>query len=144
MPPVHQIPAASSSTHARGRGRLGPTIVIVAQNADQPPIPGAVIRARWFRVLADPTRLAIIEQILTGACSVSELVARTGLPRSRVSNHLACLRWCQFVRAERQGRRVLYTVADPRLRRLLDLADPLIADNAEHLATCHRIGPDWL
>jgi DNA-binding transcriptional ArsR family regulator len=104
----------------------------------------AVISARWFRVLADPTRLAILRQLLTGACSVSELVARTGLPRSRVSNHLACLRWCQFVSVERQGRSVLYAVADTRLRHLLDLADNLVADNAEHLATCHRIGPDWI
>jgi DNA-binding transcriptional ArsR family regulator len=104
----------------------------------------AVVSARWFRVLADPTRLAILRQLLSGACSVSELVARTGLPRSRVSNHLACLRWCQFVSVERQGRSVLYAVADTRLRHLLDLADNLVADNAEHLATCHRIGPDWI
>jgi ArsR family transcriptional regulator, cadmium/lead-responsive transcriptional repressor len=120
----------------------------VTQNRDQTQVPGpgagAVVSARWFRVLADPTRLAILKQLLTGACSVSELVARTGLPRSRVSNHLACLRWCQFVRAERQGRRVLYIVTDTRLRRLLNLADDLVADNAEHLATCQRIGPDWI
>jgi ArsR family transcriptional regulator, cadmium/lead-responsive transcriptional repressor len=120
----------------------------VTQNRDQAQVPGsaagAVVSARWFRVLADPTRLAILKQLLTEACSVSELVARTGLPRSRVSNHLACLRWCQFVRAERQGRRVLYIVTDTRLRRLLDLADDLVADNAEHLSTCQRIGPDWI
>jgi DNA-binding transcriptional ArsR family regulator len=66
-----------------------------------------VVSARWFRVLSDPTRLAILKQLLTGACSVGELVTETGLPRSRVSNHLACLRWCQFVHTERQGRRVL-------------------------------------
>jgi hypothetical protein len=48
------------------------------------------------------------------------------------------------VRAERQGRRVLYVVTDTRLRRLLDLAEDLVADNAEHLATCQRIGPDWV
>jgi ArsR family transcriptional regulator, cadmium/lead-responsive transcriptional repressor len=104
---------------------------------------GAVVSARWFRVLADPTRLAILRELLTGACSVTELVTRTGLPRSRVSNHLACLRWCQFVRAERQGRRVLYSVADPRLRDVLDLAEDLVAGNAGHLASCRRIGPDW-
>jgi ArsR family transcriptional regulator, cadmium/lead-responsive transcriptional repressor len=116
----------------------------VTQNADQVQVPGAVVSARWFRVLADPTRLAILNQLLAGPCTVSELVARTGLPRSRVSNHLACLRWCQFVHADRQGRRVLYTIADTRLRGLLDLAADLAAGNAEHLATCHRIGPDWM
>jgi ArsR family transcriptional regulator, cadmium/lead-responsive transcriptional repressor len=109
--------------------------------ADLPAVPLA--RARWFRVLADPTRLAILEHLLTGPHSVTELVSKTHLPRSRISNHLACLRWCRFVHADRQGRRVVYTIADPRLRRLLALADALVGENAEHLATCNRIGPDW-
>lgn len=143
MPPVHHPPAVGR-TGGRAAGESVPRIVVVTQNIDQAQVPGAVVTARWFRVLADPTRVAILRQLLTGVCSVSELVARTGLPRSRVSNHLACLRWCQFVRAERQGRRTLYTVSDTRLRRLLALADHLAADNAEHLATCRRIGPDWI
>ncbi|WP_323747368.1 ArsR/SmtB family transcription factor [Catenulispora rubra] len=104
----------------------------------------SAVRARWFSVLADPTRLAILTLLLDGPHSVGELVTKTGVPQSRVSNHLACLRWCRFVTADRHGRRVVYTIADPRLRHLLDLADNLLADNAEHLATCHRIGPDWV
>ncbi|HEY2578912.1 MAG TPA: metalloregulator ArsR/SmtB family transcription factor [Streptosporangiaceae bacterium] len=103
-----------------------------------------VAHARWFRVLADPNRLEILRVLLTGPCSVGELVERTGLPRSRVSNHLACLRWCLFVHADRQGRNMVYTIADTRLNKLLDLADDLVCDNAEHLGTCERIGPDWL
>lgn len=113
-----------------------------AKTADPPAVPAA--RARWFRVLADPTRLAILEHLLTGPHSVTELVGKTGLPQSRISNHLACLRWCRFVHADRQGRRVVYTIADPRLRRLLTLADDLLTDHAEYLATCNRIGPDWM
>ena len=57
------------------------------QAADPPA--AAVAHARWFRVLADPTRLAILNTLLTGPHSVSELTHQTGLPRSRVSNHLA-------------------------------------------------------
>jgi ArsR family transcriptional regulator, cadmium/lead-responsive transcriptional repressor len=108
------------------------------------PRAAAAAQARWFRVLADPTRLAILKTLLTGPHSVRELTDQTGLPRSRVSNHLACLRWCRFVHAEQQGRRVVYTIADPRLHQLLDLASDLAAGNAEHLSTCHRIGPDWM
>ena len=103
-----------------------------------------IAHARWFRVLADPNRLEILSVLLTGPCSVSEVVERTGLPRSRVSNHLACLRWCRFVHADRQGRRVVYTIADTRLNNLLNLADDLVYDNVEHLSTCHSIGPDWV
>lgn len=95
-------------------------------------------------MLADPNRLEILSVLLAGPCSVSEVVERTGLPRSRVSNHLACLRWCRFVHAERQGRRVVYTIADTRLNQLLDLADDLVSGNAGHLSSCQRIGPDWV
>jgi DNA-binding transcriptional ArsR family regulator len=102
-----------------------------------------VAEARWFRVLSDPTRLLILKHLLTRPHSVAELIDRTGLQQSRISNHLACLRWCRFVHADRQGRNVVYTIADARLQRLLDFADDLVADNAEHLATCKRIGPDW-
>jgi ArsR family transcriptional regulator, cadmium/lead-responsive transcriptional repressor len=103
-----------------------------------------VADARWFRVLADPTRLAILRYLLDGPHSVSELVEKTGLPQSRISNHLACLRWCQFVNAEKQGRRVVYSIADARLERVLDIASELVAEVAEHLASCNRIGPEWM
>jgi DNA-binding transcriptional ArsR family regulator len=88
--------------------------------------------------------LAIVGHLLDGPHSVSELIEKTGLPQSRISNHLACLRWCQFVSAERQGRRVVYTIADARLEYVLDVTRDLVADVAEHLASCHRIGPDWM
>jgi DNA-binding transcriptional ArsR family regulator len=103
-----------------------------------------VAQARFFRVLADPTRLTILEHLLARPHSVSELIESTGLPQSRISNHLACLRWCEFVRADRQGRKVIYTIADTRLQRVLDLAGEVVADNVEHLATCARIGPHWM
>lgn len=100
--------------------------------------------ARFFRVLGDPTRLAILELLLDGPRSVSELVEALGVSQSRVSNHLACLRWCRFVEAERRGRQVIYRVADPRVHTVVGNAAALAAEHEEHLATCGRIGPDWV
>jgi ArsR family transcriptional regulator, cadmium/lead-responsive transcriptional repressor len=108
------------------------------------PVPSAAAAARFFRVLGDPTRLAILELLLAGPRTVSELTAAAGVPRARVSNHLACLRWCGFAEAERHGRQMIYRAADPRLAVLLAAARPLIADRADHLASCRRIGPDWI
>ena len=104
----------------------------------------AAAAARFFRVLGDPTRLRILELLLDGPRTVSELTAAAGAPRARVSNHLACLRWCGFAEAERRGRQVIYRAADPRLAGLLAAARPLIAGRAAHLASCQRIGPDWI
>jgi hypothetical protein len=55
-----------------------------------------------------------------------------------VSNHLACLRWCGFVERERRHPHVFYRVADPRVLDLLQLGRALLADNAEHVASCRR------
>ena len=72
--------------------------------------------------------------------SVSELVAAVDQAQSKVSNHLACLRWCGFVDAHRDGRVVRYRLADQRVAELLELGRALLADNAEHVAACGQIG----
>ena len=99
--------------------------------------------ARYFRVLGDPTRLRMVEALCERERTVSELVAITGAPQSRVSNHLACLKWCQVAAAERRGREVVYRIADPRVQQVLGLASRLACEHGEHLAACRRIGPDW-
>jgi DNA-binding transcriptional ArsR family regulator len=101
-------------------------------------------RARYFRVLGDPTRLRILEALLEGERTVSELMGIVGAPRSRVSNHLACLKWCGFAASERRGREVVYRVGDPRVRDVLGLSRQLDEDRCNHLTSCTRIGPDWI
>ncbi|MGI8616064.1 MAG: ArsR/SmtB family transcription factor [Actinomycetota bacterium] len=100
--------------------------------------------SRYFRVLGDPTRLRVVEALLERERTVSELVELLGAPRSRVSNHLACLRWCRFVESERRGRTVVYRVSDERVARIVELATSLAEPNCDHLASCRRIGPDWI
>ena len=96
--------------------------------------------AKYFRGLGDPIRLQILELLQSeGELSVGALVARLGLPQPQVSNHLACLRWCGFVDARREGRTVFNRIADARVEAMLELAQSLLADNAEHVAACCRI-----
>jgi DNA-binding transcriptional ArsR family regulator len=84
--------------------------------------------------------LRILELLRGGEeLSVGELVERLGLPQPKVSNHLACLRWCGFIEARRDGRTVYNRIADSRVAAMLDLADSLLADNADHVAACCRI-----
>lgn len=100
--------------------------------------------APFFRVLGDPTRIAILELLLDEPRSVSELVEALECPQSRVSNHLACLRWCEFVDADRDGRRVTYRIRDRRIRSLLVDARAIASEHCEHLSSCSRIGPEWV
>jgi len=105
------------------------------------PDPADELQAKFVRGLGDPTRLRIVRYLLEGPRSVSAIMEYLSMPQSRVSNHLACLKWCGYVRTERQGRAVIYSIADERLRIILDLTRQLVADNAEHIAACARI-PD--
>jgi DNA-binding transcriptional ArsR family regulator len=96
--------------------------------------------AKYFRGLGDPTRLRILELLRDeGELSVGELVELLGQPQPKVSNHLACLRWCGFIEARREHRTVYNRIADGRVLRMLELGSALLDDNAEHVAACCRI-----
>lgn len=96
--------------------------------------------ARVFHGLADPTRLRIVQFLLDGEKNVGELVAVLDAPQGRVSSHLMCLRWCGFVVTRRAGKYVYYRVADPRVAELVRLAQELLADNAQAVASCTVLG----
>lgn len=100
--------------------------------------------ARFFRVLGDPTRLRILEVLEDRESTVGELVAAVGQPQPRISTHLACLRHCGFVATERRGKEVVYRLAlgelDQVIRRAASSLDPI----ADRLASCTRIGPEWI
>lgn len=96
------------------------------------------IQAKLFRGFSDPSRLMILDLLRSGARTVSEIVAATGLSQSNVSNHLGCLRDCGLVSAKQQGRFVHYELSDQRVAQLLGLADSLLADVAKGVYECTR------
>jgi len=101
----------------------------------------ADLLARVFHGLSDPTRLRIVQVLLVGERNVGELVAALGAPQGRVSSHLMCLRWCGFVTTRRAGKYVFYRVSDPRVSdprvaELVQLAQGLLHDNAQAIASC--------
>ena len=96
--------------------------------------------AKYFRALGDPTRLQVLRLLQAeGELSAGELTRRLGQSQPTVSNHLACLRWCGFVATRRQHRVIYYQLADQRVAAMLELADGLLDDNAEHVAACCRL-----
>jgi ArsR family transcriptional regulator, cadmium/lead-responsive transcriptional repressor len=106
-----------------------------------PPEPARTdLVAKYFRGLGDPSRLRILELLLSeGELSVGDLVERLRLSQPKVSNHLACLRWCRFIEGRREGRNVLNRIADQRVEAMLELGQSLLADNADHVAACCKI-----
>lgn len=98
--------------------------------------------ARFFRALADPTRLRLLEFILQGERTSADCVEHAGISQPRVSVHLSCLVDCGYVTARRDGKKLRYAVGDPRVADLVMLARALAADNAAALDCCPRIPPN--
>lgn len=98
------------------------------------------VHSKFFQGLADPTRLRLVRILLDGPQTVGALVTTLAISQSGVSNHLACLKWCGYASSERSGRSIVYRISDKRVRTLLEIAETIVADNAQRLATCSRIG----
>ncbi len=94
--------------------------------------------AKWFRGLDDPVRLGILEALRDGEKSVEELSELLGMKQPRISNHLACLRWCRFVATRREGKRVIYRLLDANVPAILDLAHASMERNAARVFCCPR------
>jgi len=76
--------------------------------------------ARRFRVIGDPMRIRILNELRTGELSVSELVARTGGGQQNVSKHLGVLHEARIVERRKQGIQALYSILDDTVYRLCD------------------------
>lgn len=98
------------------------------------------LQAKFARGLADANRLRIVRYLLDGPRSVREIVSQLGVPQSRISNHVACLGWCGYVGAQRDGRSIFDCITDERVRKILRLTRAIIGDNAARVASCVRIG----
>lgn len=95
-------------------------------------------KAKLFRGFSDPSRLTILESLVEGSKNVSELIHITGLTQSNLSNHLACLRDCDLVKAEQQGRFVYYHLSDPRIAYLLQMTSEILDEVAHGVSQCCR------
>ena len=79
-------------------------------------------KAEFFKALAHPLRIRILELLLTRARTVQELQAELSLEQPVVSQQLAVLRAKNIVGARKVGTAVRYAVRDPHLRELLAVA----------------------
>ncbi|MEF3275160.1 MAG: metalloregulator ArsR/SmtB family transcription factor [Chloroflexus sp.] len=79
-------------------------------------------KAEFFKALAHPARLVILEQLRTGEHSVQELQAALEMDQSSVSQQLSILRNKNIVESRKEGTMVYYRVRDPMIFQLLDIA----------------------
>lgn len=69
--------------------------------------------ARYFSLLADPTRLRILSCLCSEERPVNEVVQQIGLTQANISRHLNILFRAGVVGRRREGNSVFYRVIDP-------------------------------
>lgn len=77
--------------------------------------------AAYFQVLAEPTRLQILNILRTGERNVGELAQMCGFTAANVSRHLALMTQQGLVARESRGTSAYYKIADPAVFALCDL-----------------------
>jgi ArsR family transcriptional regulator len=79
-------------------------------------------KAEFFKALAHPLRIRILDQLRKGEVGVNDLSSRLDVEQSHLSQQLAILRTRNIVATRKEGQNVYYSVRDPELFNLLDVA----------------------
>ncbi|MEP7292136.1 MAG: metalloregulator ArsR/SmtB family transcription factor [Chloroflexota bacterium] len=75
--------------------------------------------ARFFQVLADPTRVRMVKALADAEWCVSDLTEALGMDQPAVSHQLKYLRDMELVSWTKKGRHVYYSLSDSHLREIL-------------------------
>jgi DNA-binding transcriptional ArsR family regulator len=86
------------------------------------------LHAQICQALADPTRIMLLYTLVESSKNVGELAEELGLSQPNVSRHLKVLRERGMATATREGANVVYSLADKRVIKALDLMREVLAD----------------
>ena len=75
--------------------------------------------AECLKALAHPHRLRMVQMLLQGQFTVTELAEACELPTAMASDHLRLMQRCGFLTSSKDGRKVYYQVSEPHLAELL-------------------------
>lgn len=79
-------------------------------------------KAEFFKALAHPMRIRILEVLCEGERNVNELQSIVGSEGSAVSQQLSVLRAKNLVNTVKEGTTVVYSLRDPLIKNLLAVA----------------------
>jgi DNA-binding transcriptional ArsR family regulator len=78
---------------------------------------------RFFVNLANPTRLALLEELTKQPMSVTELAEALGQEQSMISHNLKPLLECNFVYTQRSGKRRIYSINEETVGSLFKVVE---------------------
>lgn len=107
----------------RGSNRLPYENLLIGGACHNVTVPDSLrqFKTEIFQALANPTRIAILDELRDGELTVGDLGKRLNVEQSNLSQHLAIMRARQILIGRKSGSQVFYSVRDPLIFKLLDL-----------------------
>ncbi len=90
---------------------------------------GNRFKAKIFKALSDPVRLAILDFLRDGEKCVCVIVPHVKLIQPVVSRHLKILKEVGIIRDRKDGNRRLYSITNPQIFRIIDDLSPEFVDS---------------
>lgn len=96
------------------------------------------LKAHFIHGLSNKTRLTILELLKLKEMTVNEIVEKSKISQSSISQHLACLKGCGLVISRQEGKFVYYQIKNDQILALLQLIDSVVEDTEEDIACCQH------
>ena len=91
------------------------------KNIDLGALESSAVQAEaLLSLLANRHRLLVLCSLIDGEMTVGELLERSTLSQSALSQHLAKLREAELVNTRRNGQKIVYSIASQQARRLIE------------------------
>ena len=95
-------------------------------------------QSQVYKILAHPTRLAILDILREGEQCVCHMEAILGLRQAHISQHLMVLRDAGLVTDRRDGWNIFYKVIQPEIFRVIDSMNAFSGSESEAIHAAHR------
>ena len=96
------------------------------------------IKAKFIRGFADKTRLQILQCMMEGEKTVSEIVEIINGNQSNISQHLNCLKGCGIILGRQEGKYVYYSLRNAQIKQLLAMFDVVFHEVQNEVASCDK------
>ncbi len=86
------------------------------------------IHADMCKIFSNPTRLEILNLLRDKELSVTELIGKTRLSQTNVSQHLSIMKSKGIVTSNRKGKNIYYKLTNPKIIKAFDIMKEVLAE----------------
>ncbi|WP_341637013.1 metalloregulator ArsR/SmtB family transcription factor [Staphylococcus casei] len=94
------------------------------------------LKTHFIHGLSNKSRLTILELLKSNEMTVNEIVEKSKISQSSISQHLSCLKGCGLVSSRQEGKYVYYQIKDNQILELLKLIDSVVEDTEDDIESC--------